>query len=290
MQFYQPNWQHSTHRCIKCKWQGEAIGALLGKSYGEILEILCPQCEKHIALVLTAKVPSYYRKQNEIILDTGPTHKGGSLEYVHGIEKWEKYVWDFEDSAQDLNADVFDNNFNLDFLDSGIKVLDWSIIGKGVGSLKARVGVQNRTLARFTIRYGDVEPFLVSSSLLAVMAQRLVRRLCSDCREEYEISDAELHELGVDPTSLSSRRAYRPGTKPCGTCQGFRYMGRSGIHELLLIDDAVRSAILQRLDSGSIKAAATKQGFLTLRADGVQKVLSGITSVEEVLLATHEDA
>ncbi len=136
----------------------------------------------------------------------------------------------------------------------------------------------------------NIEPFLVASSLLAVMAQRLVRRLCSHCKEPYELSDVELGELGVKPADVVSRRAFRPGSANCPHCQNTRYQGRTGIHELLLIDDDVRNTILQRMDSSSVKAAATKQGFETLRVDGARKVLEGHTSVEEVLLATHEDA
>lgn len=135
----------------------------------------------------------------------------------------------------------------------------------------------------------DIEPFLVASSLLAVMAQRLVRKLCLHCREAYEISDAELLELGVDPKSVKSRTAYRPGGKECQNCHALGYSGRTGIHELLMIDDELRSLILQRVDSGSIKNAAQRKGFETLRMDGARKVLAGMTSVEEVLMVTHEE-
>ncbi|MCO6431871.1 MAG: type II secretion system ATPase GspE [Deltaproteobacteria bacterium] len=135
----------------------------------------------------------------------------------------------------------------------------------------------------------NVEPFLVSSSLLAVMAQRLIRRLCTHCRDSYEMSDEEIRELGLAPESIKSRKAFKAGTKECSACQNTRYVGRSGIHELLVIDDAIRALILQRVDSGTIKAQAMKRGFSTLRMDGARKVLAGITSVEEVLLATHEE-
>ena len=134
-----------------------------------------------------------------------------------------------------------------------------------------------------------VEPFLVSSSLLAVLAQRLVRRLCPDCRVPYEISDAELRELSLNPAEIQNRQAFHPGSGTCSRCQGSGYSGRLGIHELLLIDDEVRSQILQQADSNSIKNAALKRGFASLRADGGRKVLAGLTSVEEVLLASHDD-
>ncbi len=134
-----------------------------------------------------------------------------------------------------------------------------------------------------------IEPFLVSSSLLAVMAQRLVRRLCPDCKEAHALTEAEAVEIGLDFKKVGPQTVFRPGTVDCRTCQNTRYLGRSGIHELLIIDDEIRSLILQRLDSNSIKSAAVKRGFETLRLDGARKVLEGTTSVEEVLLATHEE-
>ncbi len=134
-----------------------------------------------------------------------------------------------------------------------------------------------------------IEPFLVSSSVLAIMAQRLVRRLCPHCRQPYEITDDEAKELAIDPTKLKSRTVYRPGEAQCDECQNTRYTGRLGIHELLMIDEEIRSLILQRVDSNSIKSAAVRRGFTPLRLDGAQKVLAGVTSIQEVLLATHEE-
>lgn len=133
------------------------------------------------------------------------------------------------------------------------------------------------------------EPFLVSSSLLAVMAQRLVRRLCPQCREPHMITEEELRELGMANSAAIGTMVYRPGTEECRHCQNTHYIGRTGIHELLVIDDDLRALILQRVDSSSIRNAALRRGFETLRMDGGRKVLAGITSVEEVLLATHDD-
>lgn len=136
----------------------------------------------------------------------------------------------------------------------------------------------------------EIEPFLISSSLLAVMAQRLVRKLCVHCREPYEISDEELNGLGIGGRKLTSRLAFRPGSRECKHCQNLGYSGRSGIHELLTINDEIRSLIMQRSDSTKIRSVAIAGGFETLRMDGAAKVLEGITSVEEVMLVTHEDA
>lgn len=135
-----------------------------------------------------------------------------------------------------------------------------------------------------------IEPFLVSSSLLAVMAQRLVRRLCPDCKESYTVSEERCAELGVEPELFANKLIYGTGTKECVKCQNTRYIGRCGIHELLMIDDAIRSLILQRVDSVTLRNEAQRRGFRTLRHDGAMKVQAGLTSLEEILLATHEEA
>lgn len=134
-----------------------------------------------------------------------------------------------------------------------------------------------------------IEPFLVASSVLGVMAQRLVRRLCSHCKVGYEISDQEILELGLEQSELNSRTVYRPGSSNCTHCQSSGYRGRTGIHELLIMDDPIRALILQRSDAGSIRNLALSNGFKTLRMDGARKVFSGLTSVEEVLRVTLED-
>ncbi len=131
-----------------------------------------------------------------------------------------------------------------------------------------------------------VEPFLVASSLVAVLAQRLVRVLCKECRESYEAGREELLEIGVE---LPERpvQIYRP--RSCASCNYTGYHGRVGIFELMLVDDDIRAMVSQNIDSKSIKKKAQQKGMKTLRADGARKVLQGITSVAEVLRATEEE-
>jgi len=131
-----------------------------------------------------------------------------------------------------------------------------------------------------------VEPFLVASSLVAVLAQRLVRVLCQECRESYEAGREELLEIGVE---LPERpvQIYRP--RSCASCNYTGYHGRVGIFELMLVDDDIRAMVSQNIDSKSIKKKAQQKGMKTLRADGARKVLQGITSVAEVLRATEEE-
>ena len=131
-----------------------------------------------------------------------------------------------------------------------------------------------------------VEPFLVGSSLVAVLAQRLVRVLCRECREPYEPSDEEFRELGVRRPAQPVK-AYRAGS--CGRCGQTGYHGRVGIFELLLIDDEVRALVTQNVDSKTIRRKGIERGMHTLRVDGARKVLSGVTSVAEVLRATEDE-
>ena len=133
-----------------------------------------------------------------------------------------------------------------------------------------------------------IEPFLVSSSVIAVMAQRLIRRICSSCREGYTPTDAELREIGLSRSELGSRVIYRPG-HGCVACKQRGYRGRIGIHELLVVDDAIRQLIMQKADASMIRKSATSRGMPTLREDGARKVLEGITSVEEILRVTQDD-
>lgn len=131
-----------------------------------------------------------------------------------------------------------------------------------------------------------VEPFLVASSLIGVLAQRLVRTICSKCREEYVPSAEELRGIGLEPKDL--KVAFRG--KGCSNCQKTGYRGRTGIYELMLVDDEVRKMILKNVDSGSLKALARTKGMRTLLEDGADKVIAGITTCEEISRVTQEDS
>jgi general secretion pathway protein E len=133
-----------------------------------------------------------------------------------------------------------------------------------------------------------IEPFLVSSSVIAVMAQRLVRRLCSSCRAPYQPTREELEELGITPQRMLGKTVYKPG-EGCAQCKRTGYRGRTGIHELLVVDDEVRTLIMKSADAATIRRAATARGMNTLREDGADKVVEGLTSIEEILRVTQED-
>jgi general secretion pathway protein E len=131
-----------------------------------------------------------------------------------------------------------------------------------------------------------IEPFLVASSMNAVLAQRLVRRVCLKCRESYEASPLELQELGVKnvkgPITL-----YR--AVGCTSCSQTGYSGRINVHELLVVDDSIRSLVMKNVDSATIRKAAQDAGMLTMREDGARKVLAGVTTVQELSRTLHSN-
>ena len=131
-----------------------------------------------------------------------------------------------------------------------------------------------------------IEPFLVGSSLVAVLAQRLVRVLCPHCRESYTAPDHELRELGVRP-GQGAVTLYR--AMGCAACNQTGYHGRVGIFEIMLVDDEIRGMVSTNVDSKTIKKAAVAKGMGTLRQDGARKALRGISSVAEVMRATEEE-
>jgi general secretion pathway protein E len=162
-----------------------------------------------------------------------------------------------------------------------------------------------------------VEPFLLRSSVIGILAQRLVRVLCQNCKYSYPAEPIELEELGLTRERLAARERrkqnpnsrYFPRTmtepdlleidtdnppvfykaRGCDRCGNTGFSGRRGIYELLLIDDAVGGLILKNADAQSMKRMAWEQGMDSLRDDGARKVIMGLTSVEEVLAATQED-
>lgn len=138
-----------------------------------------------------------------------------------------------------------------------------------------------------------LEPYLVSSSLIAVLAQRLVRKICPDCRQEYKPTAHELRELGLmGPDAELSDSAEANGFfvgAGCERCFQTGYRGRTGVYELMLIDEKIQDMVYNRQSAGAIKRAALDAGLQTLRMDGIRKVVAGITSITEVLRVTQTD-
>ena len=131
-----------------------------------------------------------------------------------------------------------------------------------------------------------IEPFLVSSSVVAVLAQRLVRKVCKNCRQAYQPEDEELIRLGIVPPKMHPIFYRGPG---CAACSQTGYRGRTGIYELMVMDDEIRRLIGAKADATAIKQAAIAKGMITLKDDGADKVFHGITTTEEVMRITQQD-
>ena len=132
-----------------------------------------------------------------------------------------------------------------------------------------------------------VQPFLVASSVRAVLAQRLIRRLCSNCKQPGELTDTEMRALGIEPGQISEAQVMKP--VGCEECRQIGYRGRMGIFEIFVIDDEVRHMINKRSPTFVLRQRARELGMRTLREDGVRKVLAGLTSADEVISITVGD-
>ena len=148
-----------------------------------------------------------------------------------------------------------------------------------------------------------IEPFLVASSLVGLLAQRLVRRPCPECAVEVTPSAELVRELGLDPERffagayelppVKGQRPVSPGkllqARGCPSCLNVGYSGRTAVYEMLMVSDRVRQLTLQKADAGSIRNAAMEEGLVTLRMDGARKAMLGMTTPEEILMITAED-
>jgi general secretion pathway protein E len=149
-----------------------------------------------------------------------------------------------------------------------------------------------------------IEPFLIASSLVGLLAQRLVRRPCYECARPVRPSEEILRELGLEPATFYAGgyqfpnvKGMRPPAKGtvfepvgCPACQELGYRGRTGIYELLLVTDKVRRLALDKSDAAAIRTAAIEEGMVSLRFDGARKVVLGMTTPEEVMLTTAESS
>jgi general secretion pathway protein E len=131
-----------------------------------------------------------------------------------------------------------------------------------------------------------IEPFLVTSSVISILAQRLVRTVCNGCKAAYIPDRESLQNIGIASEMSGGKKIYRG--KGCQDCLNTGYRGRTGIFELMILDDPIKNLILKTSDSNAIKRKAVEQGMTTLRQDGALKLLNGITTAEEVLRVTEK--
>ena len=132
-----------------------------------------------------------------------------------------------------------------------------------------------------------IEPFLVSSSVNLVLAQRLVRRVCNACRQPITLNDEVLAELQLDPEEAKHATFFEG--EGCVECSNTGYRGRQGVYEVMTLSPKLRDLVLERSSANEIKRVAISEGMLTLRRDALEKLKRGITTVEEVLKETAAD-
>jgi type II secretory ATPase GspE/PulE/Tfp pilus assembly ATPase PilB-like protein len=131
-----------------------------------------------------------------------------------------------------------------------------------------------------------VEPFLITSSVEGIIAQRLVRVLCRFCREPYEPDEEEMELIGMTSEELEGHTVYRE--KGCPLCEFRGFRGRTGIFELLAMDDFLREMVNKHCTAIELRQEARKRGLTTLRERGIEKVLQGITTCKEIVACTDK--
>jgi type IV pilus assembly protein PilB len=132
-----------------------------------------------------------------------------------------------------------------------------------------------------------IEPFLVASSVNLIGAQRLVRKLCKDCREPVEVPDQVLIDLGVAPDQVKIFKVHRP--VGCGTCNNTGYKGRIALYEIMFMNDELAEFVLNGASTLELKREAIRQGMKSLRMSGLDKLRDGMTSIDEVVRVTAPD-
>jgi type IV pilus assembly protein PilB len=132
-----------------------------------------------------------------------------------------------------------------------------------------------------------IEPFLVSSSTNLILAQRLARKICGECKEKIEIPEKAIVGLGVSPAYAKKMVCYKG--KGCATCGGSGYKGRIALYEVMPFTETIKDLVLNGASTAEIKKATIENGMKTLRMSGITKVAEGVTTIEEVLRVTMAD-
>lgn len=248
---------------------------------------------------------SSFRKPYGAVLVTGPTGSGKSTSLyaaINAVNDMAKHILTAEDPVEYRLAGVNQVQTNAkigltfarllrSFLRSSPDII---LVGEIRDQETARIAIESALtghLVLSTLHTNNapgaitrlvemgVEPFLVASAVDCVVAQRLARRLCPECKEAYEPQRQALRDAGYAPDAMPEMLWRAVGCKRCG---GTGYRGRTGIHEVMLISEEIRDLTVTGATSEAILKVAVSQGMLTLRQDGLEKARSGLTSLEEV--------
>jgi general secretion pathway protein E len=246
-----------------------------------------------------------------VFLVTGPTGSGktttlySALQYINTPEKNILTIEDpVEYIIQGIGQMQVNPKINLDFAKALRSFLrqdpDVIMVGEIRDEETARIAIQAALTGHLvfsTLHTNDsasaltrlvdmgIEPYLLTSSITAILAQRLIRRICPFCREVYEPTEFE-QELLKGYLKQGSGTVYKG--KGCDECLNTGYIGRVGLFELLILDTKIRHMVQEKKSSEEIKIEAVKDGMLTLRDEGIQKALAGLTTLAEVMRVTIE--
>ncbi|GAB4269629.1 MAG: hypothetical protein Kow0092_23730 [Deferrisomatales bacterium] len=257
-----------------------------------------------------ARFESMIRQPNGLVLVTGPTGSGKSTTLyaaLHAINSIEKNIVTVEDPVEYqiplINQVGVNPKRGLTFAGALRAFLrqDPDVIMVGeirdpeTGAIAAEAALTGH-LVLSTLHTNDapsaitrlmdmgVAPFLLAPTLLGILGQRLVRRICSQCKKPYEPKAVELREAGVE--ELQGQVTFHRGAG-CGACGGTGYKGRTAVYELLEVDEPIRELITQRASTAELRREAYAKGFRDLRFDGLRKVVAGATTLEEVIRVTR---
>ncbi|MCK5306624.1 MAG: type II secretion system ATPase GspE [Candidatus Omnitrophica bacterium] len=257
------------------------------------------------------KIITLIHKPNGIILSTGPTGSGKTTTLyscLRSVNKIEFKIITTEDPVEYDIAGIIQVSIkpkiNLTFATCLRHILrqdpDVIMVGEIRDKETAQISIQASLTGHLvfsTLHTNDapssvarlidmgIEPFLITSTVEAIIAQRLIRVLCPKCKELYVPSEYELSQIGLDPGRVGSKKFYR--AKGCRECNNIGYKGRSGIYEILLMNDKIRALIMEKSHSALLRRAAIEAGMRTLREDGLLKVYEGLSSIEEVVRETQ---
>ncbi len=252
------------------------------------------------------------RQNNGIILVTGPTGSGKTTTLYAGLSEInspEKNIITIEDPVEYNLKGIGQIQVNAKTgvtFAKGLRSIvrqdpDVVLIGEIRDFETADIAIQSALTGHLvfsTLHTNDsagaitrlvdlgVEPYLISSSVNTVIAQRLVRRLCKECKQEYSLEDSHIKTLNGVGKQYLGKDVFKP--KGCSSCFNTGYSGREAIFEIMLINDSLKSLIMKTSDANQIKKMALELGMITLRQNGMEKVLKGITSIEEVIRVTQE--
>ncbi len=253
------------------------------------------------------------RRPHGILLVTGPTGSGKSTSlyaWLHTINSVDKRILTVEDPIEyemaGINQIQMRPEIGLTFAVGLRHILrqdpDVIMVGEIRDQETADIAIRAALTGHLvfsTLHTNDsaggvtrlvdmgIEPFLVASSVEALVAQRLIRRLCPVCKRPWKVDVPFLESLGFPMEQLATGTICEP--VGCEECRGTGYAGRTGIYEILVITDAIRQMIVDRKSSADIKGSALAHGMRTLRMDGWRKVLAGVTTLEEVVRVTSEE-